>query len=179
MSRIGKLPISLPQGVQVQVRDDLVCVKGPKGTLEQALPTGIAASVDADNRLVVTRRNDSKTQKALHGLSRALLANAVKGVTDGFTKILEIHGIGYRAELKGKSVAFSLGYTHPVEYPIPGGIDIAVDRNTKITVSGIDRQKVGQVAAEIRALRRPDVYKQKGIRYEGEALRQKAGKTGA
>jgi len=178
MSRIGRLPIPLEGSVKVDVGPTAVSVKGPKGTLTHALAEGITASV-TDGRLVLVRRDDSKRQKALHGLSRALLANAVTGVTKGFSKDLEIHGVGYRAQLAGKSVTFNLGYTHPVDYPIPEGIQITVDKQTRISISGADRQQVGQVAAEIRALRPPDVYKGKGIRYVGEVLRKKAGKAGA
>ena len=178
MSRIGRQPIPLPKGVEVEIGKGQVSVKGPKGSLEERVPGGITAKLE-DGQVVVSRRNDSKQQRAFHGLVRALLANAVKGVTEGFSKNLEIHGVGYRAEPKGKSVVFLLGYTHPIDFPVPEGIEIAVDRNTRIKVSGISRQQVGQVAAEIRALRPPDVYKLKGVRYAGEQLRKKAGKTGA
>lgn len=178
MSRIGKLPIPLPKGVEVEIGKGQVSVKGPKGSLEERIPGGITAKLE-DGQVVVSRRNDSKQQRAFHGLVRSLLANAVKGVTEGFSKNLEIHGVGYRAEPKGKSVIFTLGYTHTIDFPVPEGIEIAVDRNTRIKVSGISRQQVGQVAAEIRALRPPDVYKLKGVRYAGEQLRKKAGKTGA
>ena len=178
MSRIGRLPIPLPKGVEVEIGKGQVSVKGPKGSLEERIPGGITAKLE-DGQVVVSRRNDSKQQRAFHGLVRALLANAVKGVTEGFSKNLEIPGVGYRAAPKGKSVVFLLGYTHPIDFAIPEGIEIAVDRNTRIKVSGISRQQVGQVAAEIRALRPPDVYKLKGVRYAGEQLRKKAGKTGA
>jgi len=178
MSRIGKLPIPLPKGVEVEIGKGQVSVKGPKGSLEERIPGGITAKLE-DGQLVVNRRNDSKQQRAFHGLVRALLANAVKGVTEGFSKNLEIHGVGYRAESKGQSVIFTLGYTHTIDFSVPEGIEIAVDRNTRIKVSGISRQQVGQVAAEIRALRPPDVYKLKGVRYADEQLRKKAGKTGA
>jgi len=178
MSRIGRLPIAVPQGVEVKIDRGRVSVKGPKGSLDESLPRGITATLE-DHQVHMTRRGDGKQQKALHGLARALVANAVRGVTEGFSKNLEIHGVGYRAEVKGKTVVLSLGRTHPVEYPIPEGIRIVVDKNTRISVSGIDRQQVGQVAAELRGLRPPDVYKLKGIRYENEALRKKAGKTGA
>jgi large subunit ribosomal protein L6 len=178
MSRIGKLPIPLPKGVEVEIGKGQVSVKGPKGSLEERIPGGITAKLE-DGQLVVSRRNDSKQQRAFHGLVRALLANAVKGVTEGFSKNLEIHGVGYRAESKGQSVIFTLGYTHTIDFSVPEGIEIAVDRNTRIKVSGISRQQVGQVAAEIRALRPPDVYKLKGVRYADEQLRKKAGKTGA
>src|SRR5580765_6145736 len=178
MSRIGRLPVPLAAGVKVDVAGRTVTVKGPKGSLAQPLPGGISAEV-ADGKIVVKRRDDSKSQRALHGLSRALLANAVTGVTKGFTKDLEIQGVGYRAQAAGKSVNFTLGYTHAIEFPIPDGIQIAVDKQTKLTVSGIDRQQVGQVAAKIRSLRPPDVYKGKGVRYANEVVRKKAGKTGA
>jgi large subunit ribosomal protein L6 len=176
MSRIGKMPIGLAPGVDVTIDADVVSVKGPKGKLTQGLPDGISAEIEG-KELLVKRRDESKNQRALHGLSRALLANAVQGVTGGFTKKLEIHGVGYTAELKGKVVAFKLGYSHPIDFPIPDGIDVTVER-AAITVSGCSRQQVGQVAADIRALRRPDVYKLKGIRYADERLRKKAGKAG-
>ncbi len=150
-------------------------VQGPKGSLSHVLPQGITAELE-DSRLVVRRSNDSKQQKALHGLLRSLLANAVHGVTQGFEKRLEIHGVGYSAEVKGKNVDFKLGFSHPISYAIPQGIGVKVERNV-VTVSGHDRQQVGQVSAEIRNLRRPDVYKQKGIRYADELLRKKAGKA--
>jgi large subunit ribosomal protein L6 len=178
MSRIGRLPIPLPPGVKITVGADAVTVQGPKGTLTQPLPAGITAEAEGE-RLLVRRKDDTKRMKALHGLARALLANAVGGVTKGFTRDLEIQGVGYRAQVAGGAVNFSLGYTHPIDFPIPAGIQVAVERQTKITVSGADRQKVGQVAAKIRALRPPDVYKGKGIRYAGEVVRKKAGKTGA
>lgn len=178
MSRIGKLPIPLGDKVKVAIEAGQVSVQGPKGSLSQSLPAGITAEL-AEGQLLVRRKDNSKEQRSLHGLSRALLANAVKGVTEGFTKNLEIHGVGYRANLEGGAVTFTLGYTHPIHFEIPEGIEIKVEKQTRIAVSGIDRQRVGQVAAEIRALRPPDVYKLKGIRYSGERLRKKAGKTGA
>jgi large subunit ribosomal protein L6 len=176
MSRIGKLPIPLTSEVKIAVKGDVVDIKGPKGSLSHAIPAGISVKND-DGNLVVSRKDESKQQRSLHGLVRSLLANAVEGVTKGFSKQLEIHGVGYRAQVKGSVVNFTLGYTHPIDFPIPDGIDIAVTGN-KIKVSGYDRQQVGQVSAEIRALRKPDVYKQKGIRYTGEKLRKKAGKSG-
>jgi len=176
MSRIGRMPIGLASGVEVKIDGVVVSVKGPKGSMTHGLPDGISAEI-ADGELRVARRDDSKTQRALHGLSRALLANAVRGVSDGFSKRLEIHGVGFTAELKGKMLVFKLGYSHPIDFTIPEGIDVKVERGV-ITVSGFDRQQVGQVAAEIRALRRPDVYKLKGIRYANETLRKKAGKAG-
>ena len=178
MSRIGKKPIAIPQGVKVAVQGNVVSVQGPKGKLETRIPEGVSVE-QKDGTLVAVRQNDS--QAAIHGLSRALLNNAVTGGTNGWSKDLEIVGIGYKAELKGKStVVFSLGYSHPIEVPIPSGIAVAVDpKNTKLSISGIDRQKVGQVAAEMRGLRPPDPYKQKGVRYAGEKLKKKVGKTGA
>ena len=178
MSRIGKKPIAIPQGVKVNVRGNVVEVQGPKGKLETQIPQGVSVE-QKDGHILATRQNDS--QAAIHGLSRALLNNAVTGVTSGWTRELEIVGIGYKAELKGKNtVVFSLGYSHPIEYPITSEITVAVDpKNTKLTLTGIDRQKVGQVAAEMRGLRKPDPYKQKGVRYVGEKLKKKVGKTGA
>lgn len=178
MSRIGKMPIEIDDAVKIRIDGPTVFVEGPKGKMQHTMPDGITCERE-DKRLKVHRRDDSKTQRALHGLSRALLANAVKGVHLGFSKNLEIHGVGYRAELAGKALKFSLGFSHPVNYLIPEGIAIAVEKNIRLSVSGFDRQQVGQVAAEIRALRPPDVYKLKGIRYAGEQLRKKAGKTGA
>ncbi len=178
MSRIGRKPIVIPQGVKVAIAGDLVTVQGPKGKLETRLPGGITVA-QQDGHLVATRTDDSRA--ALHGLARALLNNAVTGVTQGWSRDLEIVGIGYRAELKGKGiVVFTLGYSHPIEVPLPSGIEVTVDpKQTKLTVSGIDRQKVGQVAADMRGLRPPDPYKNKGVRYAGERLKKKVGKTGA
>ena len=178
MSRIGKKPIVIPSGVQVTIQGNAVAVKGPKGQLETRIPQGIQMQ-QQDGHLVATRQNDS--QAALHGLARALVNNAVEGVTKGWTRELEIVGIGYRAELKGKNtVVFTLGFSHPIEYPLPSGVAVAVDpKQTRLTVSGIDRQQVGQVAAEMRSLRPPDPYKNKGVRYVGERLKKKVGKTGA
>ena len=178
MSRIGRKPIPLPKGVAVKIEGDVVNVQGPKGKLDTQLPRGIRME-QQDGNLVAIRENDS--QAAVHGLARALVNNAVEGVTKGWTRELEIVGIGYRAEMKGKgTVVFTLGYSHPIEYPLPSGIEVAVDpKQTRLTVSGIDRQKVGQVAAEMRALRPPDPYKNKGVRYAGERLKKKVGKTGA
>jgi large subunit ribosomal protein L6 len=178
MSRIGKKPIALPKGVTAKIEGNTVAVQGPKGKLETVLPPGIRME-QQDGHLVALRDNDS--QAALHGLARALVNNAVEGVTKGWTRELEIVGIGYRAEMKGKgTVVFSLGYSHPIEYPLPSGIEVAVDpKQTRLTITGIDRQKVGQVAAEMRGLRPPDPYKNKGVRYAGERLKKKVGKTGA
>jgi large subunit ribosomal protein L6 len=168
----------MASGVKVSVETAAVSVQGPKGTLKCPLPPGITAEIDGA-RVLVKRRDDSKRQKALHGLARALIANAVTGVTKGFTKELEIQGVGYRAQLAGRSLSLSLGYTHPIEFPIPEGLQVAVDKQVRITVSGADRQAVGQAAAKIRSYRPPDVYKGKGIRYLNEVVRKKAGKTGA
>src|SRR6204780_549297 len=177
MSRIGKKPIPIPKGVTVKVEGNTVLVQGPKGKLDTALPAGIKVE-QKDGNIVAIRENDS--QAAVHGLARALVNNAVEGVTKGWTRDLGIVGIGYRAEMKGKTVVFSLGYSHPIEYPLPTGVDAVVDpKQTKISLTGIDRQKVGQVAAEMRALRPPDPYKNKGVRYAGERLKKKVGKTGA
>jgi len=178
MSRIGKKPIAIPQGVKVNIQGNVVSVQGPKGKLDTPLPPGIKME-QKDGHLLAVRPDDAHAAK--HGLARALVNNAVDGVTKGWVKDLEIVGIGYRAELKGKTtVVFTLGYSHPIEYPLPAGIDVAVDpKQTKLTVSGIDRQKVGQVAAEMRSLRPPDPYKNKGVRYAGERLKKKVGKTGA
>ena len=178
MSRIGKKHIAIPKGVKVNVQTGAVEVQGPKGKLLQPLPPGIAFELDGDHLQAKTLRNDPELGK-FHGLARSLVANAVRGVTEGFRKDLDIVGVGYRAELKGKQVHFALGYSHPVIFDIPSGIDVAIDKQTHVTVTGIDRQLVGQVAADIRALRKPDPYKQKGVRYTGEVLKKKAGKTGA
>ncbi|MFZ1010521.1 MAG: 50S ribosomal protein L6 [Candidatus Sulfotelmatobacter sp.] len=178
MSRIGKKPIPIPKGVTVRLEGSTVVVQGPKGKLDTILPTGIKVE-QKDGNIVAIRENDS--QAAVHGLARALVNNAVEGVTRGWTRELEIVGIGYRAEMKGKGmVVFNLGYSHPIEYPLPTGVEAAVDpKQTRVTLSGIDRQQVGQVAAEMRSLRPPDPYKNKGVRYAGERLKKKVGKTGA
>lgn len=176
MSRIGNKPIPLPKGVQVTVKDGAVLVEGPKGKVNTQLPPGTSIETQ-DSVLLVKRENDSFA--AMHGLARSLLNNAVTGVTKGFEKELSIVGVGYRAESKGRMVVFSLGYSHPIEFPLPEGINVLVDKQTRLVVSGIDRQKVGQVAANMRALRPPDPYKQKGVRYTGERLKKKVGKTGA
>ena len=178
MSRVGKMPIAVPSGVKVKVSETLIEVEGPKGRLSSPVPPGIRFSLEG-SQLVCQRSSDERQQRASHGLARALAMNAVKGVTVGFSRELDIVGVGYRAQVEGKKVVLSLGYSHPVVYAIPEGISISVDRQTRVKVSGIDRQKVGQVAAEIRRLRRPDPYKQKGIRYVGEVLKKKAGKAGA
>ncbi len=176
MSRIGRKPIPLPTGVKVQISTSAVEVQGPKGKLNVPLPPGIRFE-QKDGALVAVRQTEE--QKALHGLARALVANAVHGVTEGFKKELDIVGVGYRAEVKGKSINFNLGYSRPIEFPIPEGIQITVDKQTHLTVSGADKGQVGQAAADIRALRPPDPYKQKGIRLTGERLKKKAGKAGA
>ena len=178
MSRIGKKPITLPKGVTVKVVDGALDVQGPKGKMRQATPPGITFAV-ADGVLQASRASDEPEVAKYHGLARSLAANAVLGVTEGFKKDLDIVGVGYRAEMKGKQVIFALGYSHAVVFDVPNGIDIAIDKQTHITVTGVDRQLVGQVAANIRRLREPDPYKQKGVRYTGEVLKKKAGKTGA
>ena len=178
MSRIGKKFIAIPKGVKIDVKPGAVEVQGPKGKLLQLLPAGIGFTVDGDELRATTLREDPELGK-FHGLARSLVANAVRGVTEGFRKDLDIVGVGYRAELKGKQVVFALGYSHPVVFDIPTGIDIVIDKQTHVTVTGIDRQLVGQVAADIRSMRKPDPYKQKGVRYTGEVLKKKAGKTGA
>src|SRR5712664_1615855 len=176
MSRIGNKPIPLPQGVKIALKGREVEVQGPKGKLNVGVPHGITFE-QKDGVLLAKRATED--HRALHGLARALVANAVVGVTQGFKKDLDIVGVGYRAELKGKVVNFALGYSHPVEFQIPEGIQIAVEKQTHLTVSGADRGKVGQVCANIRGLRPPDPYKQKGIRITGERLKKKAGKAGA
>ncbi len=178
MSRIGKKPIPIPKGVSVTVGADAVEVQGPKGKLRQPLPPGIVFAQDDGTLVARLEREDGELRK-FHGLARSLVANAITGVTDGFKKELDIVGVGYRAELKGKQVVFALGYSHPVVFDIPTGIDIVVDKQTHVTVTGVDRQLVGQVAANIRRMRKPDPYKQKGVRYTGEVLKKKVGKTGA
>jgi large subunit ribosomal protein L6 len=180
MSRIGKKPIPMPKGVKYTVSETgtTVLVEGPKGKVTAMLPGGIKL-VEKDGNLIAERETDK--QAAFHGLARALVFNAVTGVTTGWTKDLDIVGIGYRAELKGKHmVVFTLGYSHPIEFPLPTGIDVTIDpKQTHLTISGIDRQKVGQIAADMRSLRKPDPYKNKGVRYTGENLKKKVGKTGA
>lgn len=178
MSRIGKKPITLPKGVKYTVQTNTVVVEGPKGKVSALIPQGITLN-EKDGVLTVERQNDS--QAALHGLARALVFNAVEGVTNGWKRELDVVGIGYRVEMKGKNtVVFTLGYSHQIEFPLPTGIEVAIDpKQTHVTVSGIDRQKVGQVAADMRALRKPDPYKNKGVRYSDEKLKKKVGKTGA
>jgi large subunit ribosomal protein L6 len=176
MSRIGKAPIPVPKGVEVRQAGAAVEVKGPRGTLAQTMPAGISFQVEA-GMLHVKREGNAKKVRSLHGLVRTLIANMVTGVTKGFEKRLEIVGIGYRATLQGRSLQLSLGYSHPVNYAIPEGIEVGVEKQTTITITGIDKQKVGQVAAEIRSFKKPEPYKGKGIRYVGELVRRKAGKA--
>ncbi|HEX8255575.1 MAG TPA: 50S ribosomal protein L6 [Thermoanaerobaculia bacterium] len=177
MSRIGKKEIPLPKGVEVSQTGDAVVVKGPKGQLSTALVPGISMNVE-NNVVKFERRDDEGRTRAFHGLMRALVANNVKGVSEGFKRELDIVGVGYRAEVKGREVVFQLGYSHPVRFAIPDGIDIVVDaKSGHITITGIDRQRVGQTAAEIRSLREPDPYKGKGIKYSDEVIRRKAGKA--
>ena len=178
MSRVGRKVIPIPKDVKVSVSEKALFVQGPKGRLETPVPPGISFVLKG-TELTCQRSNDERQQRAFHGMARALANNAIKGVTEGFSKELDIVGVGYKAAVEGQKVVFALGYSHPVEYRIPEGIKIAVDKQTRVTVSGIDRQRVGQVAAEIRGLRKPDPYKQKGIRYVGEVLKKKAGKAGA
>ena len=175
MSRVGKKPIPLPGGVKVAVGEQLE-VTGPKGKLAVPIPQGIKVS-QGNGQLQIERSGDDKA--ALHGLTRALAANAVQGVSAGFTRELDIVGIGYRADVKGKIVTFTLGYSHPIEFLLPEGVDMKIDKQTHLVLTGYDRQLLGQVAADMRALRPPDPYKNKGVRYTGEALRKKVGKTGA
>lgn len=177
MSRVGKAPIAIPSGVDVKIDGQHVEAKGPKGTLDLTIPEPIVASIE-DGQISVVRPDDHRKNRSLHGLSRSLVNNMVVGVTEGYTIKMEIFGVGYRVALKGKNLEFSLGYSHPVLIEAPEGITFAVDGNTKLSVSGIDKQKVGQIAAIIRRLRKDDPYKGKGIRYEGEQIRRKVGKTG-
>ncbi|HYP27921.1 MAG TPA: 50S ribosomal protein L6 [Blastocatellia bacterium] len=183
MSRIGKKPIALPKGVKININDGVIEVAGPKGALQTSVPEGINFRVDGD-QLIAERESDDKA--ALHGLARALVQNAVTGVTEGFTRQLDIVGVGYKAEVQKSRVIFNLGYSHPIEFPIPKGIDVKIERvnkpiqqyQTTVTITGIDRQQVGQVAAHMRSLRQPDPYKGKGVRYANEVLKLKPGKTG-
>ena len=178
MSRIGRQPIAVPSGTRVELRDGTFVAEGPKGKVSQTVFEGFPVEIKGAE-VRVSRPGDAGPDRARHGLLRSLLANAVEGVTNGFQKKLEIVGVGYRAEVRGREVHFALGYSHPVVYPIPEGIDVEVDKQNRVTVTGADRQKVGQVAAEIRRLRRPDPYKAKGIKYAGEVIRRKVGKAGA
>jgi large subunit ribosomal protein L6 len=178
MSRIGKKPIAIPKGVNVTIHAGALDIQGPKGKLTQRIPPGIAFEMVEGQLKAAPSRQDPELGK-FHGLARSLIANGVLGVTEGFKRELDIVGVGYRAEIRGKQVVFALGYSHPVVFDIPQGIDIAIEKQTHVTVTGVDRQLVGQVAANIRRLRQPDPYKQKGVRYTGEVLKKKTGKTGA
>jgi large subunit ribosomal protein L6 len=178
MSRIGRLPITVPAGVDVTIDGADITVKGPKGTLTHTVPAPITVERAEDGTLAVTRPNDERASRSLHGLTRTLVANMVAGVTEGYTKKLEIVGTGYRVIAKGTDLEFALGFSHPVVIPAPEGISFAVETPTRFSVSGIDKQQVGEVAAKLRKLRKPDPYKGKGVRYEGEVIRRKAGKAG-
>lgn len=177
MSRIGKKPIQIPTGVDVKVSGPLVSVKGPIGKIDWPLSAGLEVSI-ADGHLLVSRSNEDRQVRAMHGLTRAELSNIIQGVTKGYERNLEITGVGYKVAVQGRTMSFSLGYINPVTYPIPAGIEVKVEKQTLINVKGSDKRLVGQVAANLRALKPPDVYKQKGVRYAGEVLRKKAGKTG-
>ena len=178
MSRIGRMPITIPAGVTVTIAENnKVTVKGPNGTLERELPVEMAIK-EEDGHIVVTRPNDLKKMKSLHGLTRTLINNMVVGVTQGYTKVLEVNGVGYRAAKQGKKLTLNLGYSHPVEMTDPEGVETILEGQNKITVKGIDKEKVGQYAAEIRDKRRPEPYKGKGIKYADETIRRKVGKTG-
>lgn len=178
MSRIGRKPIPVPKGVTVTVKPTVLEFKGPKGAMTQGVPPGIVFELNGAE-LIAKNADDDAAASKFHGLARSLMANAVHGVTEGFKRELDIVGVGYRAEVKGKQVVFALGYSHPVVFDIPAGIEVAIDKMTHVTVTGVDRQLVGQVAANMRGLRKPDPYKQKGVRYTGEVLKKKVGKTGA
>lgn len=183
MSRIGKKPIAIPKGVKININDGLIEINGPKGALKTVVPQGISFRVDGEQLIAERQSND---HAALHGLARALVQNAVTGVTDGFTRQLDVVGVGYKAEVQKGRVMFNLGYSHQIEFPIPKGIEVKIERvnkpiqqyQTTLTITGIDRQQVGQVAADMRSLRRPDPYKGKGVRYANEVLKLKPGKTG-
>ena len=178
MSRIGRMPIAIPAGVTVTIAENnKVTVKGPKGTLERVLPEELTIK-EEDGHVVVSRPNDLKRMKSLHGLTRTLINNMIIGVTNGYEKVLEVNGVGYRAAKQGKKLTLNLGYSHPVEMEDPEGIETVLDGQNKITVKGIDKEKVGQYAAEIRDKRRPEPYKGKGIKYDTEVIRRKVGKTG-
>jgi large subunit ribosomal protein L6 len=178
MSRIGRLPIPVPTGVDVTINGREIVVKGPKGTLSHNLAAPIEIAKSEDGTLAVTRPNDERLSKALHGLSRTLVANMITGVTQGYVKKLEISGVGYRVAAKGSSLEFALGYSHPIVVDAPEGITFVVESPTRFEVQGIDKQKVGEVAANIRKLRKPDPYKAKGVKYAGEVIRRKVGKAG-
>ena len=178
MSRIGKVPVPVPAGVEVNIQEAVVTVKGPKGTLSHTVPAPIEVAKNEQGAIVVTRPDDERVSRSLHGLTRTLIANLVTGVTEGYTKKLEIVGTGYRVQNKGGNLEFALGYSHPILVNPPAGISFAVETPTKFSVQGIDKQLVGEVAANIRKLRKPEPYKGKGIRYAGEVIRRKAGKAG-
>jgi len=178
VSRIGRKPISLPAGVEVKIEDNVITVKGPKGVLSQSIPEDISIELK-ENELLCTRPSDAKRHRAMHGLTRALVANMVTGVTTGFEKKLEMVGVGYRAQMQGSKLVLNIGYSHPIEIDPPQGVEFEVPAVTRITVKGIDKQLVGNTAADIRALRKPEPYKGKGVRYENEVVRRKAGKSGA
>jgi len=178
MSRIGRLPIPVPSGVDVAIDGQTVNVKGPKGQLSHTVAAPIAVERTEDGVLQVTRPNDERESRALHGLSRTLIANMITGVTEGYSKTLEIVGVGYRVQARGSDLEFALGYSHPVPVKAPDGITFTVEAPTRLRVTGIDKQQVGQVAANIRKLRKPDPYKGKGVRYQGEVIKRKVGKTG-
>jgi large subunit ribosomal protein L6 len=178
MSRIGKQPINIPKGTDIKMQDNFISVKGSKGELKWGLPSDIKVSLK-DGKLIVERSSDTKQLKSLHGLTRNILSNMVTGVNTGYQKVLEISGVGYRAQIQGKKMVFTLGYSHPIEFPLPDGITAEVDqKQVKITLKSVDKQLLGQIAANIRALRPPDVYKKKGIMYAGEQIKLKAGKAG-
>jgi large subunit ribosomal protein L6 len=177
MSRIGKKPIELPKGVKLEVKDGIVSVQGPKGQLERPLLAGMELEM-TDGQVLVKRLSDDKRSRSYHGLMRTLVANMVDGVSKGFEKKLEIVGIGYRSELKGTMLVLYLGYSHPIEFPLPEGISAEVEKQTQVTIKGINKELVGQISAKIRDLRKPDPYKGKGVKYANEVLRKKAGKTG-
>ena len=178
MSRIGKLPVPVPSGVDVQIDGQRIVVKGPKGELSHTVAEPIKVARDDDGALLVTRPDDERESRSLHGLSRTLINNMVVGVTQGYSKTLEIVGTGYRVQARGRDLEFALGFSHPVPVPAPEGITFCVEAPTRFVVEGIDKQQVGEVAAKIRKLRKPDPYKGKGVRYQGEVIRRKAGKTG-
>ena len=178
MSRIGKQPVPVPSGVDVTIDGQNLSIKGPKGVLELAVAEPIVVSRDDDGAIIVSRPDDERRNRSLHGLSRTLVSNLITGVTEGYTTKMEIFGVGYRVQQKGSNLEFALGYSHPVLVEAPEGITFAVESPTKFSISGIDKQKVGQISANIRRLRRSDPYKGKGIRYEGEQIRRKVGKTG-
>ncbi|MBP6942225.1 MAG: 50S ribosomal protein L6 [Syntrophorhabdaceae bacterium] len=177
MSRIGKKPVVLPQGTKLELKDNEVVVTGPKGSLRRPFLEGLTINIDGST-VMVQRTSEEKKIKGLHGLMRTLIANMVDGVHKGFERKLEIVGIGYRSELQGNNIIFYLGYSHPITFPLPAGISAQVDKQTLLTIKGIDKELVGQTAAKIRALRKPDVYKNKGVKYADEVLRKKAGKSG-